>query len=358
MSINIVTGHTGTNHVTSQDDRSRNIGIIGGETEISEVQVMNVGHKLAASMTGPTTLTISAGEGMFQGLHFRIPYGNTEQVTIQSGTQGANRIDLVGVLYKKNSSTGVESIEMKVYKGTPTAGTPQPPTYAVGSMYQGDMEAFGLMYIVRLSGVNIADIANEMHEVTPMRDMTDDLQGAQLDITSLQGRTTALETKVGTTNISGSGKPNITALLGNTLITGIAGTVTAAIVALKNAIDAAVTRIASLEGISGSTATTVTKASSFNAGTWGCTVFSFYKFEFVYLNVAVPALTSGTAVTMCTLPSNIRPSQKININWHTQESTPKSFLLEFETGGAVKITPQSAISAGAFFRGTFILPRS
>lgn len=355
MSIRLVTGYTGTNHITSTDDRSLNAGLFGGE--LTDVEVLDIGNQFAYSLSG-NTFTIASGEGIAQGVHFRIPYGSTESVTIAAGSQGMNRMDLVGVLYKKDTQTGVESIETKVIKGTATSGTPQPPSYTSGDLYQGDTEAFFIMYIVRLSGTAIADVTSTLEPISSLEDMSDDITLAQSDINGLGNRATALETKVGTTNISGSGKSNITALLGGVNIQSIAATVTAALVALKTALDALTSRVLTLESNSGSTTTTVTKSSSFNAGTWGCTVFSFYKFEFVYLNVAVPALTSGTAVTMCTLPSGIRPSQKININWHTQESTPKSFLLEFETGGAVKITPQSNITAGAFFRGTFILPRS
>lgn len=353
MSIRIVTGYTGTNHITSTDDRSKNAGLFGGE--LTDVNVLDIGNKFAYSLSG-NTFTIASGEGIAQGVHFRIPYGSTESVTIAAGSQGMNRMDLVGVLYKKNTQTGVESIETKVIKGTATSGTPQPPAYTSGNLYYGDAECFFIMYIVRLSGTAIADVTSTLEPISSLEDMSDDIALAKTDITGLTNRTTALETKVGTTSISGSGKSNITALLGGVNIQSIAATVTAAIVALKNAIDAAVTRIATLEGRSGSTTTTVAKSSSFSASTWGCTVFTFYQFEFIYFNVALPALTSGTAVTMCTLPAGTRPSQKINYNHHTQESTPKSFLLEFETGGAVKITPQSAISSGAFFRGTFVLP--
>lgn len=233
MSIRIVTGYTGTNHITSTDDRSKNAGLFGGD--LTDVEVLDIGNRFAYSISG-NIFTIASGEGIAQGVHFRIPYGSTESVTIAAGSQGMNRIDLVGVLYKKDTQTGVESIETKVIKGTATSGTPQAPAYTSGNLYQGDAEAFFTMYVVRLSGTSIADVTSFLEMISSLEDMSDDLSLAQTDITGLKNRATALETKVGTTSISGSGKSNITALLGGVNIQSIAATVTAALVALNGLI--------------------------------------------------------------------------------------------------------------------------
>lgn len=146
--MKIVTGYTGTPHITPNDDQARNQGIFGTGSYI-----LNVGNKLAATLTNATTITLSDGDGVMQGVHFRIEPGMTETVSISPGTPGYNRIDLICARYTKEVSTGVEDVSIVVLEGTPTTGTPAVPTYQNGDILEGDTLAYMPLCEVELSGI-------------------------------------------------------------------------------------------------------------------------------------------------------------------------------------------------------------
>lgn len=131
--------------------------------------------------------------------------------------------------------------------------------------------------------------------------------------------------------------------LGSTSISGIGdGTVTGAISSLNSDL----TR----------TSASVSKVSTFGATTFSCVAFKYKGFAIIYFNIAFPAIASGTETQMCVLPTGYRPVQKFNINGCTQQAAPVGLLLQFYTDGKVSVLPSGAITAGAFFRGTFAIP--
>lgn len=236
MGVKIVTGYTGTNHITSADDQARNYAAFGASSALwdTNVNVPVFGTQFEATMQDATTLRIGYGEGFLQGVHFRIPYGEYVDLTIDPGQQGVDRHDVVVAHYTKAASTGVESVSLEVVKGTPGGNVPEIP---VGSIYAGDTDVREIMYIVHLNGVSVTQIENELNVLPSLYTVNNrnDIQDTQID---------NLNDKVGATSINGT----ITGLLGSTRITSVANTITAAIVALKGLIDAAVNRIAANEG--------------------------------------------------------------------------------------------------------------
>lgn len=146
--MKIVTGYTGTPHISSNDDQARNQGIFGTGNYI-----LDVGQKFNATLTNATTVTLEDGEGMMQGVHFRIEPGMTEAVSISPGTTGYNRIDLICARYTKDASTGVEDVSLVVIEGTPTTSTPSVPTYTEGDILAGDTLAYFPMFKVTINGL-------------------------------------------------------------------------------------------------------------------------------------------------------------------------------------------------------------
>lgn len=146
--MKIVTGYTGTPHITSNDDQGRNQGIFG-----RGAYVLDVGNQMNATMTDATTVTIEDGEGMMQGVHFRIEPGTTETVLISPGITGYNRIDLICARYTKDVSTGIENVSLVVIEGTPTTGAASEPSYTEGDILAGDTLAEFPIWKVTLSGV-------------------------------------------------------------------------------------------------------------------------------------------------------------------------------------------------------------
>lgn len=149
MGIKIVTGMTGEPHITSDDDRALNLGIFGKDS-----YVLPVGDILKLEMVDVNTARISCGDIVMKGCHARIPAGDYEEVSIDNGTNGYNRIDLIVAQYERNA--GVESVTLQVIKGTPSTGTAVQPDYTSGSIYWGTTKDCFPLYSVTLAGINIS----------------------------------------------------------------------------------------------------------------------------------------------------------------------------------------------------------
>lgn len=119
MAFEIVDGMTGTKHISSDDLSALNIATIGESN-----CVLNYGDNFKLTMTNANTATLGTGVGMVGGKRFWNQAATN--LTIQSGTQGQKRNDLVVARYAKTSA-GIESITPVVIKGTPTTGTAADP---------------------------------------------------------------------------------------------------------------------------------------------------------------------------------------------------------------------------------------
>ena len=146
--MKIITGYTGTKNVTANADQGLHQGIFGTGNS-----VLNVGNKFAATLTNANTVTLQDGEGVMQGVHFRIDPGTSESVTIQSGTAGYKRIDLICARYTKDSVTGIEAVNLVVIAGTPSSSTPTEPSYTQGDILSGDTQADFPLWKVTLDGL-------------------------------------------------------------------------------------------------------------------------------------------------------------------------------------------------------------
>lgn len=155
--MNIVTGYRGEPHISSNDDQSLNQGIFGTGNYI-----LDVGQKFNATLSNANTVTLEDGEGVMQGVHFRIEPGLTDSVGINNGTTGYNRIDLICARYSKDVSTGIETVNLMVFEGTPTTGIPEEPTYIEGDIRAGGTLAYFPLWKVTLTGLtpSISRIAN------------------------------------------------------------------------------------------------------------------------------------------------------------------------------------------------------
>lgn len=119
MAFEIVDGMTGTKHISSDDLSALNIATIGKAN-----CVLGYGDNFKLTMESANRATLGTGVGMVGGKRFWNQAAT--QLTVQSGTQGQKRNDLVVARYAKTSA-GVESITPVVIKGTPSTGTAADP---------------------------------------------------------------------------------------------------------------------------------------------------------------------------------------------------------------------------------------
>lgn len=119
MAFEIVDGMTGAAHISSDDLAALNIATVGKAD-----CVLEYGSDFALTMGSANSATLGTGVGMVGGKRFWNQAPAT--LTVQSGTQGQKRNDLVVARYAKTSA-GIESIEPVVIKGTPSADAAADP---------------------------------------------------------------------------------------------------------------------------------------------------------------------------------------------------------------------------------------
>ena len=119
MAFEIVDGMTGTKHISSDDLSALNIATIGKAD-----CVLEYGDNFKLTMASANNATLGTGVGMVGGKRFWNQAATS--LTVQSGTQGQKRNDLVVARYAKTAA-GIESITPVVIKGTPSTETAADP---------------------------------------------------------------------------------------------------------------------------------------------------------------------------------------------------------------------------------------
>ena len=159
--MEIITGYTGKPHVTSEQDRDVNIGVVGEGS-----YVLQTGMQLAAEVSSNNEIKIRDGVLMHQGCTASIKKNTYDSLIIINGSQGMKRIDLIVARYEKNQDNGTESLDLKVIQGTPAESNPEVPQYTEGDIQAGDYVADMPMYQVIIDGLNIAEV-KKVFEVAP-----------------------------------------------------------------------------------------------------------------------------------------------------------------------------------------------
>ena len=77
---------------------------------------------------------------------------------------------MIGFQYTKDVTTGQEQGTFVALKGTPVAGTPEPPAYTAGDCLSGAVSAFLPLYLVRLTGIAVESVTRhgQWQSLTPV----------------------------------------------------------------------------------------------------------------------------------------------------------------------------------------------
>ena len=140
-----VTSRQNEDHVTSANAAHLTAGLLG-----NGCYVLPVGQKLACTMTDSNTLRVLFGVASVCGRQWEIE-GDYEEVNIDNGVPGYNRIDL---LVARVETAPAEKVELRVYKGEETTGTPVQPGYVQGDLNDGDTVCEMPICSVRVNGIN------------------------------------------------------------------------------------------------------------------------------------------------------------------------------------------------------------
>lgn len=158
MTIECVDGQMATPHITGAQKGAIHAGVFG-----SGSYVLATGNQCKATQNSATSVTIGTGDLIIHGRHHQITAAET--VTIQSGTQGQKRNDLICAVYHRDVQ-GIEQPTVTVLKGTPTTGTPADPTVPAGNVLNGDAVDYFPLYRVSLNGTT-ASAPVQLFKVSP-----------------------------------------------------------------------------------------------------------------------------------------------------------------------------------------------
>lgn len=159
--MKIVTGKTGTPHVTSRQFRGMMEGIIGQDSYI-----ITHGENLEPELVTNNKLKIKSGMMCHHGNISTVEIGTYDEVTIQNGTQGMKRIDLIVNRYSKVEGTGIEENNWVVIQGTPAAEDPVAPAYTEGNLQESDLVDDCPVFEAHLDGINVTEIV-KLLDVSP-----------------------------------------------------------------------------------------------------------------------------------------------------------------------------------------------
>lgn len=159
--VHLVTGYAGSEHIKSADQGSFNAAFFGDGQ-----YVMEIGSQLEGSIINNNTVRILDGDLLMHGRHIRIEPDTYEDMVIETGTAGTNRIDLICMTYEKNALDGTEISYLEVIKGNETPGTALVPEYSDGNILNGASKNQMPLYQVKIEGVALVSIT-PLFEIIP-----------------------------------------------------------------------------------------------------------------------------------------------------------------------------------------------
>lgn len=148
MTVELITGHAGSAHISAADAGWYNVGIVGDGK-----YVLDTGTQFACNVQSANLVTIGIGDALFEGRHVRV--SATENVALDNGAQGVNRNDLICIKYDYNSGTAAESASIVVIKGTASSGTSTDPDVPSGSILEGATTAYMVLWRIPISGITV-----------------------------------------------------------------------------------------------------------------------------------------------------------------------------------------------------------
>ena len=162
----LITGFAGIEHIKSADQGSFNAAFFG-----SGQNVLDIGNQLKANIISNSTVRILDGDILMKGRHIRVE--GFEDVTIETGSAGTSRIDLIVMTYFKDTNTGIETAYLEVIKGNETTGTASEPSYIEGNILGGANKNQMPLYAVRINGVSLASVTKKFGTLLSFQDMAE-----------------------------------------------------------------------------------------------------------------------------------------------------------------------------------------
>lgn len=177
--MKIVSGRTGSPHVTSQQFRQMLEGILGQDSYI-----LTSGENLKPELSSNNLLKIRSGMMCHHGCISCVEIGTYDEVTLTNGSHGMQRIDLIINRYTRNTETEVEKCEWKVITGTAKASSPAVPTYTKGNLQEGDLVDECPVFEIHYNGINVTEVKSLLSVAGSLAELNGKLE-KKVDATTL-----------------------------------------------------------------------------------------------------------------------------------------------------------------------------
>ena len=149
MGANIITGYTGTRHITPAMDAAVYRSLYGADSFVCAE-----GDLCAGSMPSINQFEILGGLISMQGHMIQVLQ---ETLAVDTCANGYERIDLVCMRFTHDNNTLIDAAQLIVIKGTEvqSGNTPVPPTYNTGIIDQGATVVDFPLYEIDLAGSTV-----------------------------------------------------------------------------------------------------------------------------------------------------------------------------------------------------------
>lgn len=149
MGANIITGYTGTRHITPAMDAAVYRSAFGPDSYI-----LSDGSQLAGSMPSVNAFTVLDGLISMQGHQIQI---TQETLDVDTCANGYERIDLVVCRFEHDNTSLIDSANLMVIKGAEvqSGNTPSVPAYNTGSIDEGATVVDMPLYQINLAGSSV-----------------------------------------------------------------------------------------------------------------------------------------------------------------------------------------------------------
>ena len=149
----LMDSYAGGPHITETQ-----LGLAHQATFGPDDYVLEGGRESEAQVLTNNSIRIFDAVYCIQGRRDVIPASGYTDVTIDNGTQGMNRNDIIVRRYKKDEVSEEESTEYAVIKGTPSSGEAVDPSVTTGDIRSGAILHEMKLYRVKLTGLNIVEV--------------------------------------------------------------------------------------------------------------------------------------------------------------------------------------------------------
>lgn len=163
--MKIVSGRTGSPHVTSHEFRQIIEGSIGKESCI-----LKSGDNLEPELVSNNLIKIKSGMMAHHGNVSSVEY--YDEVELNNGTQGMKRIDLIVNRYTRNDETKIENNSWICIMGTPHASSPLVPSHIVGNLQSGDLIDDCPFLEIHYDGINVTEVKKLLEVVPTNKDLS------------------------------------------------------------------------------------------------------------------------------------------------------------------------------------------